>query len=39
MGVVESLEDDMIIKYADVFDKRPGKLTGKVHLVQVDPAC
>jgi len=38
MGVVENLEDDLIIKYADVFDKCPGKLPGKVHL-QVDPAC
>ena len=37
-SVVENLEDDLIVKYADVFDKRPGKLPGKVHL-QVDPAC
>ena len=38
VSVVENLEDDLIVKYADVFDKRPGKLPGKVHL-QVDPAC
>ena len=37
MSVVENLEDDLIVKYADVFDKCPGKLPGKVHL-QVDPA-
>ena len=38
VSVVENFEDDPIVKYADVFDKRPGKLPGKVHL-QVDPAC
>ena len=38
VSVVGHLEDDRIVKYADVFDKHPGKLPGKVHL-QVDPAC
>ena len=38
VSVVENLEDDLIVKYANVFDKHPGKLPGKVHL-QVDPAC
>ena len=38
MSVVENLEDDLIIKYADVFDKYPGKLPGKVNL-QIDLDC
>ncbi|KAL9968060.1 hypothetical protein ACROYT_G026386 [Oculina patagonica] len=38
VSVVENLEDDLVVKYADVFDNGLGKLPGKVHL-QVDPAC
>ena len=38
VSVVENSEDDLFVKYADVFDKSPGKLPGKVHL-QVDLAC
>ncbi|PFX31310.1 Enzymatic polyprotein [Stylophora pistillata] len=37
VSVVENLKDDLVIKYADVFDEILGKLPGKVHL-QVDPA-
>ncbi|KAL9954928.1 hypothetical protein ACROYT_G042516 [Oculina patagonica] len=37
-SVVENLEDDLVVKYADVLDNGLGKLPGKVHL-QVDPAC
>ncbi|KAL9958346.1 hypothetical protein ACROYT_G035351 [Oculina patagonica] len=37
VSVVENLEDDLVVKYADVFDNGLGKLPGKVHL-QVDPA-
>ncbi|KAL9989578.1 hypothetical protein ACROYT_G004142 [Oculina patagonica] len=38
VSVVENLEDDLVVKYADVFDNGLGKLPGKVHL-QVDTAC
>ncbi|PFX33304.1 Retrovirus-related Pol polyprotein from transposon 17.6 [Stylophora pistillata] len=37
VSVVENLENDLVIKYADVFDEGLGKQPGKVHL-QVDPA-
>ena len=38
VSVAENLEDNRIVKYADVFDKHPGKLPGKVHL-PLNPAC
>ncbi|PFX23725.1 hypothetical protein AWC38_SpisGene11699 [Stylophora pistillata] len=36
VSVVENLEDDLVMKYVDVFDDGLGKLPGKVHL-QVFP--
>ncbi|PFX23749.1 Retrovirus-related Pol polyprotein, partial [Stylophora pistillata] len=32
VSVVENLEDDLVMKYVDVFDDGLGKLPGKVHL-------
>ena len=37
VSVAENLEDDLVMKYVDVFDDGLGKLPGKVHLLG-DPA-